>query len=65
MTEYYLLLEKGKRTRIGEEEIVGHTILNAIADGFAINQRVAIALDDGDALTTTAVDYPYRDPSPW
>jgi hypothetical protein len=57
LIEYYLLLEKGKRDRKGEEAIVGNVILNAIAESFGVTPRVAVPLTGEDQLAITTVDY--------
>lgn len=48
---YHLHLHKGLRDRKGEESLVSRLILNALAEAFHIDERLNLALVDGDTLT--------------
>ena len=57
LIELYLLMEKEKRTRSEEEDLVGRVILNVIAQGCNLQERVALAIDDNDLLEINTIDY--------
>jgi hypothetical protein len=59
-TLYSLTLTKGARDRAGEEEIVDLVLLNALAEAFGIEERLALRLLPGESLE---VERP-PDPSP-
>lgn len=57
LVEYYLLLEKGKRSRHDEEAMVGQLLLNAIAHGFGLAEQLDLPLGPGDQLEQNTSDY--------
>jgi hypothetical protein len=56
-----LELEKGKRTRREEEEIVSRIVLNAIAEACAVEGRLELALSEREQVTSEQITAPL----PW
>lgn len=57
LTEYGLYLHKGLRSRSGEEEMVSHLLLNALAEACALPDRLPLPLQPGDRLETVTHDF--------
>lgn len=53
-----LRLEKGRRDRQAEEEIVARLVLNAVADVCGIDQRLDLTLSADEPLETAHIDAP-------
>jgi hypothetical protein len=56
-TAYSLTMHKGARDRSGEEEIVDQIILNALAESFGIQERLAPLLFAGETLEIDKTDH--------
>ncbi len=54
---YELHLDKGRRDRSGEENLVSRTMLNALAHACGVPQQLELALGPGDALDITQSDF--------
>lgn len=54
---YALYLQKGARDRSGEESMVSRLMLNALAEGCGLDERLALPLLDGDRLETAVYDF--------
>ena len=50
---YQLKMEKGVRNREGEEQLVSHVVLNAIAHAASLDDAIPLDLVDGDVLIET------------
>ena len=57
LVRYGIQLQKGARTRPGEEDVVSRFILNAIATGCGINHQIDIQLLPGDMLEEEVSDF--------
>jgi hypothetical protein len=57
LVEYDLHLAKGARDRMGEETVVSHLLLNALAAACGRAEALDLALGPGDALQTQQVDF--------
>ena len=56
VVNYHLNLNKGRRDRYGEENLVSRLMLNALAEAFELDQRIFLPLVDGDTLTRESQD---------
>lgn len=54
---YALYLQKGARDRNGEENMVSRLMLNALAEGCGLDERLDLPLLDGDRLETAVYDF--------
>ena len=54
---YELYLQKGARDRTGEENLVSRLMLNALAEGCGIDERLELPLLAGDRLETAVYDF--------
>ena len=57
LIEYSLHLDKGRRDRAGEEELVSRLLLNALAATCSVDEQLDVPLSKGDELTTEAYDF--------
>ena len=57
LVEYNLHLTKGARDRGGEEALVSHVILNALAAACGLEQQLALSFAADDQLTTQTYDF--------
>ncbi len=59
LTRYELNLQKGARDRRGEEELVSRLMLNGLATGCELDERLTLPLPllDGDRLKTAVYDF--------
>lgn len=57
LVEFSLHLEKGVRDRAGEEALVSHVLLNALADACGLAERLPLALGAGDRLARASYEY--------
>ncbi len=53
LVEYGVHLNKGYRTRAGEENLVSHVILNALADALSLDRQLPLSLTEQDKVTVT------------
>ena len=56
ITSYSFYLEKGARTRPGEEALVSRLLINALARAYEIDRELPLSLRAGDSLEETSVD---------
>lgn len=57
LTGYSLYLDKGKRDRAGEEDVVSRTMLNALGAGLGLDGRLPVSKMPGDQLRTVKTDF--------
>jgi nicotinamide mononucleotide (NMN) deamidase PncC len=53
-----LELQKGRRSRAEEEELVGRLLLNAVAEGCGLSERLELALVEGEQIEPLRVEAP-------
>lgn len=56
VVSYSLTLDKGKRDRSGEEDLVSRVMLNSLAVAYGLESRLGLGWDSGDVLEVSCFD---------